>query len=152
MATEKSITGLYPISPDNFSGNPAQINKRLFFLKSSNVKVFPSSWRGARLITTGDGLTAEQAEAQFDIEAALNTEYNITHTAGAIKTCIDEITSRTDIDTGKTLYSFKFYINGYLFEITDLDVSRTIDSEEDSSLPENLYAYIRIGNLINDSF
>ena len=164
MATETTVTGLYPISPELLA-NPEQINKRLFFLKSSNVKVFPSSWRGARLITTGDGLTAEQAEAQFDIESALNTEYNITHTAGAIKTCIDEITTRVDIDTGRTLYSFKFYLNGYLFEITDLDMARCTENPEfgtednpdasqyiiDTTLPENLYAYIRVGNLINDS-
>ena len=98
-----NITGLYPAE---------YIANDTFCVKSSNIKVFPSSWRGAKLHrTTIDGKTEILPEAsvtQFNPESALNTEYNITLPAGGIKTYIDQAYSEQHNDI--TLYNFKFFI------------------------------------------
>lgn len=133
-----NITGLYPAE---FKPNGT------FCAKSSNIKVFPSSWRGAKLHrTTIDGKTEILPEAsvtQFNPESALNTEYNITLPAGGIKTYIDQAYSEQYNDT--TLYNFKFFINGYAFEVYNLDLRCYTNGEY--TVPENLYANIRVGDM-----
>jgi cytoskeletal protein CcmA (bactofilin family) len=119
----------------------------LYFIKSENIKVFPSSWRGSEILFNGDTLSAG-FNLPFNPESAMNTEYNITRTAGAVKTYIDQLTTNkvlieaadgkvTNIDC----YSFKFFINGYAFEIHNL---KTEGLTSDTS---NLFAYIRIGDM-----
>jgi hypothetical protein len=133
-----NITGLYPAE---YKANGT------FCVKSSNIKVFPSSWRGAKLHrTTIDGKTEILPEAsvtQFNPESALNTEYNITLPAGGIKTYIDQAYSEQHNDI--TLYNFKFFINGYAFEVYNLDLRCYKNGEY--TVPENLYANIRVGDM-----
>jgi hypothetical protein len=116
----------------------------LYFVKSENIKVFPSSWRGSELILNGDTLLAG-SNLPFNPEATLNTEYNITRTAGAVKTYIDQLLTSKVLNATSTkyidCYTFKFFINGYAFEILNLNSAGLTDSDS------NLFAYIRIGDM-----
>ena len=148
-----SNTSLYPITPNKNSGDA---EGREFFIKSENVKVFPSAWRGAEFETSTETTTSENIhiidnKKQFNPESVLNTEYNITRTAGGLKTFIE---SATKVDN---LCNFKFFINGYSFEVFNLDLTRYIPNNEEpktsankyiiDSTPIDLFAYIRVGDL-----
>ena len=101
-------TGLYPID--------ASDNPTLFYAKSNCIKAYPASWRNIELYADETGKTSD---AVFDVEAVLHTEYNITRTAGALKHYLDD----KDTD-GEGSYTFKFFLNGYSFEVNNLDVCK----------------------------
>lgn len=149
------VTGLYPSG----KGHNTSFN-----VKSDFIKVFPSSWRGADFKPTEviDPESGEQTGAyvvegkkQFNPESVLNTEYNITRTAGGIKSFIDYAQAKTLTDEriSKEVYDLKFFIEGYAFEIFNLDLSRY--EYPDNDLSKNpikaekfdLYAGIRVGDL-----
>ncbi|MBO5424053.1 MAG: hypothetical protein J6A25_00900 [Lachnospiraceae bacterium] len=149
------VTGLYPSG----KGHNTSFN-----VKSDFIKVFPSSWRGADFKPTevrdpesGEQTGAYVAEGkkQFNPESVLNTEYNITRTAGGIKSFIDYAQAKTLTDEriSKEVYDLKFFIEGYAFEIFNLDLSRY--EYPDNDLSKNpikaekfdLYAGIRVGDL-----
>jgi hypothetical protein len=141
-----SNTSLYPIKPNTNSEDAVGME---FFIKSENVKVFPSAWRGAEFETSTETTTSENVhiidnKKQFNPESVLNTEYNITRTAGGLKTFIE---SATKVDN---LCNFKFFINGYSFEVFNLDLTRYIPNNEEPKIsdePIDLFAYIRVGDL-----
>lgn len=139
----KTFTGLYPTTPDKTSNTE-------FFVSSECIKVFPSSWRGADFVASDvNGVTVVTDRTQFNPESALNTEYNITRTAGGIKTYLEyaQPVVATDGDTSIDCYNLRFFINGYAFEIYNLDTRRfksdgTLDTDA-----LNLFAAIRVGDL-----
>lgn len=115
-------TGLYPVS--------AEAGTTLFYVKSDCIKAYPASWRNVELFQ-GDGNTTPE-QALFNVEAVLNTEYNITRKAGALRNYLDEFSGSAD----NPIYSFKFFINGYSFEVYNLDL-------REYTSPLNLYVGIR---------
>lgn len=128
----------------------------MFHVNSLKIKTYPSSWRGAELRIDQNQILANASVTQFNPEAALNTEYNLTRTAGAIKNYIEQASEETR--DGTKYYNFKFFINGYSFEIYDLDVSRykaagtllSATDNIDGEVPlftNDLYAYIRVGDM-----
>ena len=146
------ITGLYPSG----KGHNTSFN-----VKSDFIKVFPSSWRGADFKPTevrdpesGEmtGAYVVEGKKQFNPESALNTEYNITRTAGGIKSFIDYVQAKTLTDAGisKKVYDLKFFIEGYAFEIFNLDLARYEYPDNDlSDTPtkvdnSDLYVGIRV--------
>ena len=110
-----------------------------FNVKSDNIKVFPSSWRGVNFIRDGQGkIIPENAVVQFNPEATLNTEYNLTHSAGGIKTYIETL---DEIDTTNHIFDLDFFLNGYHFEIFSLNLKYIYSSNL------NLWACIRVDDL-----
>lgn len=110
-----------------------------FNVKSDNIKVFPSSWRGVNFTRDGQGkIIPENAVVQFNPEATLNTEYNLTHSAGGIKTYIETL---DEIDTTNHIFDLDFFLNGYHFEIFSLNLKYIYSSNL------NLWACIRVDDL-----
>lgn len=145
----EQITGLYPSGAGHHTS---------FHVKSSNIKVFPSSWRGAEFVPTEvkdpetglpTGTYVVDNKTQFNPESVLNTEYNITRTAGGLKTFIDSAREKTV--EGKEVWDLKFFVNGYAFEIYNLDLTRHNDKNDANKTADNtdlnLYAAIRVGDL-----
>ena len=126
-------------------------HKNSFNVQSEFIKVFPSSWRGAQFIAkTTEGTTQVVPDKkQFNPEASLNTEYNMTHTAGGIKTFIESITpGKVAVgDTSIEVYNLKFFINGYAFEIYNLNTDLYNNLGTKITEPLNLWASIRVGDL-----
>lgn len=134
--TTKNIT-LFPsgVGDKHQQGN----NCVSFNVKSNNIKVFPSSWRGVDFILDANGqVIPNAATMQFNPEATLNTEYNLTHSAGGIATYIEKI---DEIDTAKHIFDLNFFLNGYHFEIYNLTLKPIYSSDL------NLWACIRVDDL-----
>lgn len=136
MSDNIKITLLPSGVGDKYTDNGTCVS---FNVKSDNIKVFPSSWRGVNFIRDGQGkIIPENAVVQFNPEATLNTEYNLTHSAGGIKTYIETL---DEIDTTNHIFDLDFFLNGYHFEIFSLNLKYIYSSNL------NLWACIRVDDL-----
>jgi len=97
------------------------------YFKSADIKVFPCSYRGNYLITTGDHQHQTYA---FDPESRLTTEYNFTHLHSVGDMSSSYIIAYDESDsTNKILYCV---IGGYYFEISH--INRYLDNLKDKFL------------------
>jgi hypothetical protein len=162
-------TNLYPVEYlveyANIEG--AATNCHTFFVDSTHIKVFPSAWRGSELKVDSEGnLLPSEKRMPFNPESALHTEYNMTRTAGGVKSYIDKISIEQDPADGKYYCSFMFFLNGYAFEIYKVDLTRYLKEKQSETTftcvehpftivngnqitfaDLDLYAYIRVGDL-----
>ncbi len=116
-------TGLYPT-------NRALEEPTLFYAKSNCIKAYPASWRNVELYKN-DESDDSTTNKIFDVEAVLNTEYNITRKAGALKHFLDD----KDTD-GRGTYTFKFFLNGYSFEVNNLDLCAKDFDDADANIAD----------------
>jgi hypothetical protein len=142
-------TGLYPVFIQTADSDSSI---KLFYVKSNCIKIYPASWRGGEvqtdtdvipptdtpegsIDTTTNGTFESTTKALFNVEAVLNTEFNITNTPGHK----DLITFyEKNSETG--LITIKFFINGYAVELYNLDFSNIPGINPDTV---NLYASLR---------
>jgi len=106
------------------------------FLESKFVKVYPSSFRGNYVITSG-AYVGEQPS--FDPESHLNTEFNIINSGTNIK---DTYIKRFKVYNDGS-YDLTCVIGGYYFEFYNLDPTKFVASTTSGNVTQNIYIRTR---------